>query len=239
MILYALRFSALALLMLAPSAGWSLQPALSGRNLQMAKAARVAQSRGAHCAQEHGHCAFKGQGRVYYGANGQFFVKTASDGIGCNNGVFGDPIVGVVKSCFVEILGPKLVNAPKGIHCARENGQCQFNGPGKVYYGANGRFFVKKAGNGIGCNNQVFGDPIVGTVKDCFVKTRGSVLVSSSKGQYCAQKNGHCKFNGKATVYYGANGKFFAKRARNGIKCNNSVFGDPIVGVVKSCFVSQ
>ena len=41
---------------------------------------------------------------VQYGANGSFYTQffTGPATIACNNGTFGDPIVGVVKSCSIR-----------------------------------------------------------------------------------------------------------------------------------------
>ncbi len=107
---------------------------------------------------------------VYYGANDKFFVKTGLTGtIACNNTTFGDPIGGVVKACYLieeaNILPAEIVN------CAGENGTCQLpNGvTATVYYGANGKFVLKRAlQDSIPCNPGYFGDPIYGTVKSCF-----------------------------------------------------------------------
>ncbi|MET3131183.1 hypothetical protein AAKU55_001442 [Oxalobacteraceae bacterium GrIS 1.11] len=53
------------------------------------------------CANENGRCNFSGSKVVLYGANGHFFTRTASDGIDCNTGVFGDPIGNAAKSCYL------------------------------------------------------------------------------------------------------------------------------------------
>lgn len=56
---------------------------------------------------------------------------------------------------------------------------------------------------------------------------------------FCAREDGFCHFQGPATVYYGAGGRFASRRAVNGIPCSNSVFGDPFPGADKSCFFVQ
>jgi len=51
----------------------------------------------------------------------------------------------------------------------------------------------------------------------------------------CAREYGVCQCYGE--VRYGANGKFSAWHAVSGsVGCNNSVFGDPIHGVAKTCY---
>jgi hypothetical protein len=56
----------------------------------------------AFCAAENGNCGFSGTKNVAYGANGKFAYQTATNGIGCNNATFGDPIVGTVKACYTK-----------------------------------------------------------------------------------------------------------------------------------------
>ena len=52
----------------------------------------------------------------------------------------------------------------------------------------------------------------------------------------CAAENGTCSFTGTATVAYGANGNFAYGTFTNSTACNNTVFGDPNFGAVKSCY---
>jgi hypothetical protein len=51
------------------------------------------------CAYENGVCTFTGTRQVQYGANNIYAYVTATDSVGCNNTVFGDPVPGVAKSC--------------------------------------------------------------------------------------------------------------------------------------------
>jgi Flp pilus assembly pilin Flp len=53
--------------------------------------------------------------------------------------------------------------------CASESGTCSFYvGTTLVRYGASGSYFYKTITNSTACTNAVFGDPIVGTVKQCW-----------------------------------------------------------------------
>ena len=63
------------------------------------------------CAREGRSCTLSESRQVAYGARGAFRVRTLPAGtFGCHNGVFGDPIRGRVKSCFI---GPVVLgNAP-------------------------------------------------------------------------------------------------------------------------------
>lgn len=54
------------------------------------------------CASENGNCAFSGVAEVWYGANQSWSIIPASNGIGCNNATFGDPLVGTAKRCYTR-----------------------------------------------------------------------------------------------------------------------------------------
>ena len=61
-----------------------------------------AESEWTYCGPEGGSCAFTGTRHVRYGANGKFTLpRTFTDGVACNNSVFGDPVPYVVKQCQV------------------------------------------------------------------------------------------------------------------------------------------
>jgi parallel beta-helix repeat protein len=73
-----------------------------------------ASAQGTVCAPEGGFCAFSGTRQVAYGANGTFVYKTLSEGVSCTNGVFGDPLYGTVKQCFVSSATTPTEVAPDG-----------------------------------------------------------------------------------------------------------------------------
>ena len=52
-----------------------------------------------YCASEGGQCNFSGTREVRYGANGNYAYGIFTNGVSCNNGVFGDPLSGIVKEC--------------------------------------------------------------------------------------------------------------------------------------------
>ncbi|MGJ7556566.1 pilus assembly protein [Variovorax sp. RB3P1] len=54
--------------------------------------------------------------------------------------------------------------------CASESGTCSFAGVREVWYGAKNSWKVAPVSNGVGCNNTVFGDPLSGTTKACYVR---------------------------------------------------------------------
>lgn len=54
--------------------------------------------------------------------------------------------------------------------CAGEGQQCAFTGTKEVRYGANGQYAFRTLTGGTACANSVFGDPLVGTVKQCWYR---------------------------------------------------------------------
>jgi len=123
----------------------------------------------AQCASENGTCSFSGVMTVAYGAKGRYRYATSSPGAGtaCSNAVFGDPAVGTPKACYIVGAPPTSTTWSR---CATENGTCSFSGIHQVAYGANGRYRYATSAGGTACNNAVFGDPAVGTVKACYVQ---------------------------------------------------------------------
>jgi hypothetical protein len=63
------------------------------------------------------------------------------------------------------------------------------------------------------------------------------LFVSSCRNWiYCADEGGRCNFSGDRDIAYGNHGRWTYRRMGNGADCNNGIFGDPLVGVVKKCF---
>jgi glucose/arabinose dehydrogenase len=114
------------------------------------------------CANEGGTCSFSGTREVRYGANSRFFYRTATSSTACTNGVFGDPISGIGKQCHHR--APVTTGWTQ---CASENGVCSFSGTREVRYGANGAYAYYTFTSSVNCTNGVFGDPLVGTGKQC------------------------------------------------------------------------
>ncbi|WP_439657199.1 alpha-L-rhamnosidase-related protein [Lentzea sp. HUAS TT2] len=184
-----------------------------------------------HCATENGRCTFTGTRNVAYGAGSHTF-KTATSGISCANDAFGaDPAANVAKSCYVAPLG-----APAGYtECAAENGTCTITGYGRnVAYGANGAFIYRVFSSTTQCTNAVFGDPIGGVAKSCYVATAGPPAGGWSQ---CAGEGGTCPAVNGQPVAYGAYGAFRYVNATGNTSCANGSFGgDPIPGEAKACY---
>ena len=61
------------------------------------------------------------------------------------------------------------------VKCADEGGVCTISGTADVRYGAGTSWVVRTITGSVACSNAVFGDPIVGTVKEC--DTTGAVVI--------------------------------------------------------------
>jgi hypothetical protein len=129
--------------------------------------------------------------------------------------------------------------------CATENGTCSVQGTRQVRFGANGSFVTKTITGSIACTNVAFGsDPAQGVVKSCSYGAATEPATPTptptpATWTVCAAENGSCSFTGKREVRYGAAAKFTSKVLTGPVACTNAVFGDPIVGVVKSCSYSS
>jgi len=160
------------------------------------------------CSKEGQRCSFSGTKDVAYGANGKFYYKYGvANGIDCNNAVFGDPIYGVAKACYIK---DKPIGPPGYTFCSNEGQRCGFTGTQDVAYGANGKFSHKLGvTGGIDCNNNTFGDPIPGIFKACYVHTptpsnvANFVAVHSGK---CMDVSGGSRENGAAIIQWDCHG---------------------------------
>ncbi|MEV6598595.1 family 43 glycosylhydrolase [Actinoplanes sp. NPDC051346] len=183
------------------------------------------------CAGEGGTCAFTGTRVVAYGAGGYRF-KTVTGGTACGIAAFGgDPVYGVLKSCYVAPAG-----GPAGhSQCAAEGGNCAFTGPKLVAYGANGAFVFRLATNGTACTSAAFGrDPISGQTKACYTTTAAA---PAGNWQQCAAEGGTCTVNGPQTVFYGTSGAYYARQINGSVTCSATNFGGaPIAGATNACY---
>jgi hypothetical protein len=123
--------------------------------------------------------------------------------------------------------------------CAPENRGCIFDGTRQVLYGANGSYNSRTATGSIACDNSAFGDPLYGVVKSCLVNSgtdAGAPALPAGSGWVdCAGEGGTCSFPGTRQMRYGAFGLYVHKSMTSPVSCSNSVFGDPIYGIVKTC----
>ena len=148
---------------------------------------------------------------------------------------------GILRTSPLEVVSaPKPTPTPapisvaptQWVNCAAEGQNCAVSGTALVRYGVGDTFVTKEVTGGFVCGNALFGDPVQGVVKSCSY----SILPSTPQWIACAVENQTCVLPGSAKVRYGALGAFATREATDRIACSNAVFGDPIQGIVKSCF---
>ncbi|WP_418181269.1 hypothetical protein ACNSOL_12235 (plasmid) [Aliarcobacter lanthieri] len=129
-----------------------------------------------------------------------------------------------------------------GSYCSGENGTCSFSGTKMIAFGANGNYVYKFATSSIGCNHNNFGDPAPNVVKSCYIVNQAEMINNTCPSGYiylewigCAGENNTCYVDGIKTVRYGTSGYYSYKTINNSVYCSNTVFGDPILGSVKTC----
>jgi Bacterial Ig domain/Concanavalin A-like lectin/glucanases superfamily len=202
---------------------------------------------------------------VWYGANVTWAAKAGVTGsIGCNNTVFGDPVAGVAKSCKYLVtstanLAPTVsLSAPinnasfdQGVTITLNASAADSDGSiTKVsfYDGATLLATGTAAPYSFAWSNATLGTHTLtaqATDNQGVVTTSAAVTVTVTSpntppntATSCANEGGTCTLptGTTATVWYGANTKWAVKTGLTGsIGCNNTVFGDPVAGVVKSC----
>ncbi len=110
----------------------------------------------------------------------------------------------------------------------------------------NPKLLWKKSADDHPSMGQSWGTPYVARVADQNGAPKDVVIVTGGYDEdedrdfqpTCANENGVCTLpvGVTATVFYGANNRWASKSSVTGsINCDNATFGDPIVGVVKSC----
>jgi len=183
------------------------------------------------CAAENANCSFSGTKAVAFGANGRFNYAVGTGTIACDVGTLGDPIYFTVKSCYAQAVAPT-----SGVwsSCAAENGTCAFSGIMTVAFGANGNYRYATLGGGTACSVSVFGDPAYYTVKSCYLM---GPPPSFTTWKTCAVEDQTCSFSGTHEVAFGSSGRYFYGTFTGSAPCDSAVFGDPIIGVQKTCFV--
>jgi hypothetical protein len=141
------------------------------------------------------------------------------------------PLNGAIDICAYE-AAPPTTTTGDWVYCAPENGVCSFSGTRQVRYGANNIYAYQSASESISCSNAVFGDPVYGVFKSC---SYSDTTTTEPVWIRCSTENGVCSFTGTRQVRYGANNVYAYISATGSIECNNTVFGDPVYGVVKEC----
>lgn len=186
------------------------------------------------CAIENQTCSFPGTRPVRYGADGTYVERSLTGPVACGNAVFGDPLPGVAKSCGFKNDPP----VPETwTYCGAEATAdiCSFFGTRLVRYGADGSYVYRTASNAIRCASPSFdGDPAVGVDKTCSYAS-DDLATARSAWTECAAEDRQCNASGTGQVRYGGAATFVYKTVTGPFECSNTVFGDPIPNVDKSC----
>ncbi len=135
------------------------------------------------------------------------------------------------------------------VYCADEGQFCSFTGTRQVRYGTSqyNLFSYATLTGGTSCGASVFGDPAVGSLKQCWYDNSAPTAPpttdtsnSSSSGNwvYCGDEGQFCSFTGTTRVRYGTSvyGLYAYQTLTGGTNCNVSVFGDPAPGALKQCW---
>lgn len=179
------------------------------------------------CAVEGGRCNVLGLTTVRYGDGGSWVYGEATSPFACSNSIFGDPKVGTKKICYFH-----AAPTTAWTRCAVEGGRCNLLEAQFVRYGVEGAWLYGSFGGTTSCTNAIFGDPKVGTRKECYVSTP----FPQGGWARCAIEGGRCNFVGRAAVRYGAGDAWVYGTTKDGIACTNASFSDPVVGTQKECY---
>jgi hypothetical protein len=205
------------------------------------------------CADEDQLCAFSGNKNVRYGANKQFVYKDLVKGTLCSNSVFGDPIINVIKACYLLVVTvPEAPAKPVAIDDGTTNTlswdvladhyevDIQLGGgawlPDGITYTASPATWIN-----LSAGSRIYRIRACNTEGVCSSNSPNSeVVVTAPPVQTwvkCSEEDQLCAFEGNKIVRYGANEQFVYKDLDDGTLCSNPIFGDPIVGVIKACYL--
>jgi hypothetical protein len=156
----------------------------------------------------------------------------------CTNSVFGDPIFGVEKQCYIQESGTFTITASAG-----SGGTIFPSGSVQIASGGSQTFTITPS-NGYQVNSTLVDGTNMGALTTYSFSNvtadhtiSASFALSSGSWVFCANEGQLCSFTGTRSVRYGANGVYVFKTLTNGTMCTNSVFGDPLFGVEKQCYI--
>jgi hypothetical protein len=159
---------------------------------------------------------------------------------------------GVLLACANMPVWSQTTDTPPAgyTRCATEGQTCNITGTVNAVYGARSTWTAPRSlSASTACTNAVFGDPLYGVVKSCYVQaatqstpppTTAPTSGDTPPAGYtrCATEGQTCNITGTVNAVYGARGTWTAPRSLSAsTACTNAVFGDPLYGVVKSCYI--
>ena len=115
--------------------------------------------------------------------------------------------------------------------CAGETGTCEFSGAKLVRYGADTTWTQGVYVDSVGCNNDVFGDPLFGVYKSC--------QITEPEWTTCANEDRTCTFTGAKIVRFGTGTRWSQREYIDEVVCNTNSFDDPAPGLGKICQVAS
>ena len=209
-----------------------------------------------YCASEGGQCNFSGTREVRYGANGNYAYGVFTNGVSCNNGVFGDPLYGTGKECeFGDGTSANQAHPAQlhrltirhGTTVPARVANVTSPGPGKSVTAPTAIMPMACSPTASAVTTACLAIPCMASLKNANTAMalanqahpaqRHRLTISS--WSYCASEGGQCNFSGTREVRYGANGNYSYGIFANSAGCNNGVFGDPLHGYVKACEIEN
>ena len=109
----------------------------------------------------------------------------------------------IAGKTFTVIQSSSSPSSGSWTFCANQGELCSFTGTQNVRYGANGVYFFKTLTNGTMCSSSVFGNPLPGVGKQCYIQGSGTFTITAS-----ADSNGFISPPGTVTVNSGATQTF-------------------------------
>ena len=115
----------------APAASTAAASTAANTSTSNAEQASTGADGWTQCAVESEVCMTPGARQVRYGGDGKYAYQNVSGPIGCNNATFGDPAIGLVKSC--QYAAPDTVAAGTLAYVRAASGRVLAVGPGRPY----------------------------------------------------------------------------------------------------------
>jgi hypothetical protein len=103
----------------------------------------------------------------------------------------------------------------------------------RVYYGSSGAVVSKEVKGSIPCITREFpDDPLRIKPKFCWF-----TIDSAIEWEFCANNGGNCSLDEEGQIVrYGSGQKFVYRGFKGGVRCDDNSFGDPALGVAKTCY---
>jgi len=133
-------------------------------------------------------------------------------------------------------LKKTLKNDAGWVRCADENAKCNIpDGKHRVRFGKNETWKEKVGSGPIDCTDGNFGDPLVGTVKECWYHVFRIGRERDQDWVHCSDENGTCNVPRKTWVRFGKDSTWIYEKEDGNIPCTDGQWGDPKFLTVKEC----